>query len=106
MLEFYWAYVDFRDLMRLAEEMVYEVAADVLASDAVTWNEISLDISRPWKRFTMRQALVELAGCEASQLESLGGLLAEHERRGLAISEELASCLVATTRRSAATATC
>jgi len=89
MLEFYWAYVDYGSLMEMIEELVCEVAAKVVDSSRLSWRDHTVDLARPWKRFTMRQALVELGGFDPGQLETVAGLRQAHEERGFDISEEI-----------------
>jgi lysyl-tRNA synthetase class 2 len=58
MLEFYWAYADYELLMDFTEEMVTSVVEDVTGSLRVPWGEHTIDFSRPWNRFTMRDAIL------------------------------------------------
>nr|XP_061804847.1 lysine--tRNA ligase-like [Nerophis lumbriciformis] len=83
MLEFYWAYVDYRDLMELTEEMLAGLAEKVLGTTEVAWKDATLDFARPWRRFTMRQATVELGGVDEAALADVDSLAAELERRHL-----------------------
>ena len=89
MLEFYWAYVDYQDLMDLAEEMVTSVVDEVTESPRVEWRDTTIDFSRPWKRLSMRDALVELGGVDRDELETTEDLLAAHRKRGLELPDEL-----------------
>jgi lysyl-tRNA synthetase class 2 len=91
MLEFYWAYVDFRDLMDLVEEMLCEVAESVLGEDRPTWRDTPIDLSRPWRRLSVREALTTIGGCDPDGLDSVAGLEREHARAGVEIGEDLAS---------------
>ncbi|MFH1598636.1 MAG: lysine--tRNA ligase, partial [Pseudomonadota bacterium] len=59
MLEFYWAYATYEDLMDLTEEMVSGVAQAVCGSTTLTYQEREIDFSRPWKRVSMRDAVRE-----------------------------------------------
>jgi lysyl-tRNA synthetase class 2 len=89
MLEFYWAYVDYRDLMDLAEEMVTAAVDEVTGDPRLEWKDKTIDFSRPWKRLSMRGALAELAGVDPEALETTEGLLAAHQERGLELTDEL-----------------
>jgi lysyl-tRNA synthetase, class II len=62
MLEFYWAYATYLDLMTFTEEMVGELADDVIGSRQVHWDGHDLDLATPWRRITIRQAVRELGG--------------------------------------------
>ena len=59
MLEFYWAYADYELLMDFTEELVTTVAQDAVGSLQVPWGDETIDFSRPWRRLTMRDAILE-----------------------------------------------
>jgi lysyl-tRNA synthetase class 2 len=81
MLELYWAYADYRDLMDLTEELLTALAESVLGEKALTWQGQRIDLTPPWPRHTMRQAVVELGGVDAARLETAESLQAELEAR-------------------------
>jgi lysyl-tRNA synthetase class 2 len=91
MLEFYWAYVDYHDLMEMAEEMLCSVVEGALGSLDLNWREHEISLARPWRRLSMRQSLVELAGIDTDRLESVEGLLQAHSDSQLTLSEDLES---------------
>jgi lysyl-tRNA synthetase class 2 len=62
MLEFYWAYADFRDLMAFTEEMIASLALEICGSYEIEYLERGIDLSPPWKRLTFHQALEKLGG--------------------------------------------
>jgi lysyl-tRNA synthetase, class II len=82
MLEFYWAYADYRDVMTLTEELLVELATRVLGEAALTWRGERIDLTPPWPRLSMRQAIVELGGVAAERVETAEGLAAELAARG------------------------
>ena len=59
MLEFYWAYADYEDLMDMTEQMLREVATRVLGGTEVTCNQVTIDLAKPFARKSMQQALCE-----------------------------------------------
>ncbi|MFL6203693.1 MAG: lysine--tRNA ligase [Thermoanaerobaculia bacterium] len=85
MLEFYWAYADYRQMMDFTEELLTEVAEKVLGKTELTWKGETIDLKRPWRRFTMRDAVAELGGVEAGRLETVESVRQVMEERGLAI---------------------
>ncbi len=85
MLEFYWAYVDYSDLMDLTEEMLGGLAEEILGSTKISWRDGTVDFARPWKRYTMRQAAVELGGVDEAALADCDSLATELKRRQLEI---------------------
>jgi lysyl-tRNA synthetase, class II len=84
MLEFYWAYADYRDMMDLAEELVTglaETARRLQGKDELTWEGKPVRFARPWQRLTMREAVTRFAGVPQERLDDLDGVrgaLAEH----------------------------
>ena len=62
MLEFYRAYATYEDLMDLTEEMVSSLVFTLFGGFTVSYGGREIDFSRPWKRMTMEQALVDFGG--------------------------------------------
>jgi lysyl-tRNA synthetase class 2 len=88
MLEFYWAYADFRDMMDLTEEMLSGLAAiacRLLGKEQLTWEGNPIDLTRPWERLTIREAVTRFAGIPAERLETVDDVRAALEERGLEI---------------------
>lgn len=62
MLEVYEAYADGEAMIRLTEELVMSLAQAVCASTAIHYQGQALNLSAPFRRISMRQAVVELGG--------------------------------------------
>jgi lysyl-tRNA synthetase, class II len=60
MLEFYWAWADYEDLMALTEQLVGELAQAVNGGTNVTWDGVELELAPPWRRLTIKDAVREL----------------------------------------------
>ena len=58
MLEFYWAYADFNDLMDLTEELFRGVAEQVLGSSKFIYKNTEIDFGLPFKRMSMAEAII------------------------------------------------
>jgi len=59
MLEAYQAYADYEDIMRLVEEMVAHAAKQVLGHLQLTYGDHEIDLTPPWRRLTLRDAILE-----------------------------------------------
>ena len=59
MIEFYWAYADYRDAMDLTETMLREVTEHVLGKSVVEYGDLTLDFSRPFERLTVVEAILK-----------------------------------------------
>ena len=58
MLEFYQAYANYHDLMKLTEELIQFVAMEVNGTTVTHFNSVEIDLGK-WRRFTMREAIWE-----------------------------------------------
>jgi len=81
MLEWYEAYADYRDVADRLEELVARVAGEVGSPD-------SIDFRRPWKRVTLRDAIVERTGIDVIEHRDRDALAREIEARGIELSVE------------------
>jgi lysyl-tRNA synthetase class 2 len=68
MLEFYWAYADYELLMDFTEELITTVAERTLGALQVEWGEHTVDMARPWRRLSLRQAILEYSDLTAEDL--------------------------------------
>lgn len=72
MLEFYWAYADYHDLIDLTEAMMRGVCRAVTGDTKVLSQGHLLDFSNPFRRFTMLEAILHFnPAITASQLTDL-----------------------------------
>jgi lysyl-tRNA synthetase class 2 len=58
MLEFYWAYADYRDAMNLTEDMLRKLTESVLGSTVVEYQGASYDFARPFERLTLFESIL------------------------------------------------
>ncbi|MFM7768846.1 MAG: lysine--tRNA ligase [Bacteroidota bacterium] len=70
-MELYVAYKDYQWMMDLVEEMVERVALDLHGTTKVTVGENVIDFQRPWKRFTMYEAIGHFTGVDISEMTEL-----------------------------------
>ena len=50
MLEFYWAYADYKDMMKLTERLIVYVVKQVLGKTKITYEGKEIDFKTPWPR--------------------------------------------------------
>ena len=68
-MELYVAYKDYNWMMDTVEEMVEKIALDLWGKTQVQVGENILDFKRPWKRFTMFEAIEHFTGIDISQMD-------------------------------------
>jgi lysyl-tRNA synthetase class 2 len=81
-LELYWAYADYTDLMALTEQLVAYLAEQVAGTTSITYAGRSLDLAPPWRRATISELIAEHAGVTIdidTPVERLHAICAEHE---------------------------
>ncbi len=91
MLEFYWAYANYEDLMALTEEMLCGVAEAVAGGSVLPWGDRKVDLARPWKRLTMRDAVLTHSELRPEDLAERAPLEAAARRHGVENVERLTS---------------
>ncbi|MCA1743242.1 MAG: lysine--tRNA ligase [Desulfonatronovibrio sp.] len=62
MLEFYWAYVDFKDLMSITEEMFSTLAQSMFDSTQITYQGNTIDLTPPWTKLSFYESLEKIGG--------------------------------------------
>jgi lysyl-tRNA synthetase class 2 len=82
MLEFYWAYADYNDLIALSEELLSGVAEHALQRDTVTYRGNKISFKRPFARFTMKEAIAHFGSIDAADLGDREKLIALVKRHG------------------------
>ncbi len=64
MMELYQAYADYDDMMRLAEEIIHYAAQKVLGTSKVTYQGQEIDLTPPYDRITMLDAVKKYTGVD------------------------------------------
>ncbi len=64
MLEFYWAYADYEDLMRYTEAMLAALVKEVKGSYKFSYQGQELDVTPPWPRKTYRDVVLQYSGID------------------------------------------
>jgi lysyl-tRNA synthetase, class II len=87
MLEFYWAYADYRDLMDLTEELISTVARHATGRDTCTFNGAPITLAAPYRRVSLREAAREAAAAKLG-IEIPAGALRDRAQAA-AIADQL-----------------
>ncbi len=68
-VELYVAYKDYQWMMDLVEEMIEKVAMDLHGTTLVKAGENTIDFKRPWKRYTMYEAIQHFTQIDISAMD-------------------------------------
>ena len=86
MLEFYWAYADFRDAMDLTEALMRELTLSVLGSTDVTYGDYVFRFDEPFTRLTVVEAILKHnADLSTEDIASRESAAAVAERLGIQV---------------------
>jgi len=66
-IEVYQAYADYHDMMALTENMISDVAQEVLGTTKVTYQGDAIDLAPPWRRITMHEVVQDATGVDFAQ---------------------------------------
>ncbi len=80
-MECYQAYADYNDIMRLVEEMICYIAEEVKGSVRITYQGTEIDLTPPWNRLRLLDAIEEFTGIDVNRYpdkESLAAAMREH----------------------------
>jgi lysyl-tRNA synthetase class 2 len=87
MLEFYVAYADYTDLIALTEELVGRLAQDVLGRTTLDYQGHQINLVSPWRRWSYRQAILEVNGLDPTVLSDSGAALEAARRLGVEVDK-------------------
>ncbi len=88
-LESYEAYADYNQVMAMVEELIASVALEVLGTDKITYGENSIDLSPPWRRMTLRDAIKEHSGIDFEAYPDADSLRQAARAAGADVAEGL-----------------
>ncbi len=72
LMELYQAYTDYEGMMELTESMFRYLAEKVCGSAVIKYNETVIDMSKPFERITMIDAVKKYSGVDFSQVATDG----------------------------------
>ena len=87
-LEVYQAYADYHDMMTLAEDAFFHVAEEVLGTAQIRYQGNTIDLTPPWRRLPMREAILEETGIDIEEAPTLDLLLQLVEKEGLEVDPQ------------------
>ena len=84
-IELYQAYVDMDEMMHITEHMFAYAAEKVLGSAVINYQGTEIDLTPPWNRVDMEDAVKEHAGVDFSAIKTDEEALAIAKEKGLEV---------------------
>lgn len=86
MLELYQAYADYNDMMDLTENLIASVAAEVLGTTSIVYEGAEINLSPPWARVPMLDAVKHYSGLDFETLKGEGEAYRAASKLGLELN--------------------
>ena len=83
LMELYQAYTDYNGMMELTENLYRYVAQEVLGTTTITYKGVEMDLSKPFERITMVDAVKKYAGVDFDQIKTLEEARAIAKEKGV-----------------------
>jgi lysyl-tRNA synthetase class 2 len=88
MLESYEAYADYTDVMEMVEEMIYRVSQEVLGKTEIQYGNDTINLTPPWRRITLREAVKEYSGIDFVKYPTASGLMEKMRSLNIAVDPQ------------------
>ncbi|MEG6520598.1 lysine--tRNA ligase [Desulfotomaculum sp. 1211_IL3151] len=85
MIELYQAYADYKDMMDLTEDLISQVAQEVLGTATIEYEGTEISLAKPWRRVPMLEIVKEHSGLDFTQLKTAQEAYEAAKGLGLAI---------------------
>ena len=69
-MEFYSAYEDYNDMMKMSEELISTVAKNTLGTTTITYEDKEINLAPEWKKITMIEAIKEVTGVDFNTINT------------------------------------
>ena len=87
MMEFYRSYATYEDLMSFTEELFGFIAENIFNGLKFTYQGTEIDLTPPWRRLSVHNALIQIAGMEPADLTDAARALAFARKTGCDVKD-------------------
>lgn len=88
MLESYEAYADYRAVMEMVEQMVYQMSQQVMGTHEIKYGDNTVNLTPPWQRVMLRDAIKEYSGIDFVQCPTADLLRIKMREKGIEIDPQ------------------
>lgn len=88
MLEFYEAYSDYQGMMSRVEDLVCAAALAINGSLMLNWQGTAIDLTPPWQRITLHDAILQYTGIDYDRYPDREGLLSAIRDKGIKVDPQ------------------
>ncbi len=88
MLELYWAYADYKDMMDLTEKVISETVKRIKGDYVCEFKGEKIDFSPPWKRLTYRELFEKATGENIEKFKDIDFALSYLKKEGIELTRK------------------
>ena len=88
MMECYWAFADYADIMQLTENLIAYIAQEVLGTTQISYGGQEIDLTTPWTQISLADAIRQTAEIDIDTLSDLDSLWGECQRLGMEVAPQ------------------
>ena len=88
-IELYQAYADYNDMMAITENIVAHMAEKALGTTKINYQGKEIDLTPPWRRLSMKDAVKEYAGIDFDDIKSDEEAYEVAQKKGLELRKGL-----------------
>jgi lysyl-tRNA synthetase class 2 len=81
------SYATYEDLMSYTEELFAFIATNIFGGLKFNYQNTEIDLTPPWRRISVKEALIQIAGMEPAVLENQAQALAFAQKTGCKVKE-------------------
>ena len=88
MLELYWAYADYKDMMDLTEKVISETVKRIKGDYVCEFKGEKIDFSPPWKRLTYKELFEKATGENIEKFKDIDFALSYLKKEGIELTRK------------------
>jgi len=88
-IEFYQAYADYEDMIKLTEELFSYVAMKTLGTTVINYQGTEIDLTPPWNRMDMAEAVKKYTGVDFSVIDTDEEARKVAREKGLEVDDKM-----------------
>ncbi len=88
-IELYQAYTDYNGMMELTEQLVSSAATEVLGTTVINYQGEEIDLTPPWTRITMTEAVLKYSGIDFNQIATDDEARTAAQSKGVEVKKDM-----------------
>ncbi len=89
MLEFYWTYHNYKDLMKLTEDLFEKLLNELNLPTKLPFGDMEIDYSTPFAKVTWRDSLIKIGGVPEDIIDNNEKIIAYLKEHGVSVDSKL-----------------